>query len=67
MVTSIARLAISYVVKVAPVYAYNPMKISQIWHQNDRQLMIFHPVYDSNGLGRENKKGPKYVLMRTPP
>jgi len=51
----------------APVYTYNPMKIPQIWHQNDRELMIFHPVYESNGFGRENKKGPKYVLMRPPP
>ncbi len=43
------------------------MKIPQIWHQNVRELMIFHPVYESNGFGRENKKGPKYVLMRPPP
>jgi hypothetical protein len=49
---------------VAPVYIYNPMKISQIYHQNDRELMIFHRVYDTNGLGRKNKKGLKYVLMR---
>jgi hypothetical protein len=49
---------------VAPVYAYNPMKIPPIWHQSDWKFMIFHSVYDFDGLGRKNKKGPKYVLMR---
>ncbi len=59
MVTSIARLAIYYAVMVAPVYAYNPMKIPQTWHQSDWKLMIFHSVYDSDGLFGENEKGPK--------
>jgi hypothetical protein len=43
------------------------MKIPQIWHQNDQQLMIFHSIYDTIGFSRENKKGPKHGLMRPLP
>ncbi len=65
--TNTMPLAIQFDINVAPVYTYNPLKIPQIWHQKNRQLMIFHPIYDSIRLGQENQNGPKYVLMRPRP
>jgi hypothetical protein len=51
------------VVKVDPVYTYNPLKIYRIWHQNDQELTIVHPIYDSIRFGRENQKRSKYDQM----
>ena len=53
--------------KVGSVEIYNLTKVPRIWHQNDRELMIFHPIYDSIRLDLENQKGPKCVLIRPPP
>jgi hypothetical protein len=36
--------------------------LPQIWHQNDRELMAFHPVYDSNRIGRKIKRGQNTFL-----
>ena len=53
--------------KVGSVEIYNLTKVPRIWHQNDRELMIFHPIYDSIRLDLENQKGPKCVLIRPSP
>ena len=40
------QLLICCVAKLDSIYTHYLLKISQVWYQNDQEMMIFHSVYE---------------------